>query len=55
MTSSFPYNDKDLRPMTKSSTAIVMVAVDLLRLGFNKGQMLKGKDRVRKKKKKEGP
>jgi hypothetical protein len=39
----------------KSSTAAVTVAVELWRLGFNKGQMLKGKDRVRNKNKKEGP
>jgi hypothetical protein len=29
--------------------------MELWRLGFSKGQMLKGKDRVRKKKKKKGP
>jgi hypothetical protein len=34
----------------KSSTVAVTVAVELWRLGFSKGQMLKGKDRVRKKK-----
>jgi hypothetical protein len=32
-----------------------MAAVELWRLGFSKGRMLKGKDKVRKKKKKEGP
>jgi hypothetical protein len=35
--------------------AMIMVAVELWRLGFHRGQMLKDKDRVRKKKKKEGP
>jgi hypothetical protein len=32
-----------------------MAAVELWGLGFSKGRMLKGKDRARKKKKKEGP
>jgi hypothetical protein len=36
--------------------AMATTAVELWRLGFSKGRMLKGKDRIRKKKKKkEGP
>jgi hypothetical protein len=35
---------------------VATAAVELWRLGFSKGRMLKGKERVRKKKKKEeGP
>jgi hypothetical protein len=33
----------------------VLAAVELWGLGFSKGQMLEGKDRVRKKKEKEDP
>jgi hypothetical protein len=39
----------------KSSTVAVLAAVELWGLGFSKGQMLEGKDRVRKKKEKEDP
>jgi hypothetical protein len=36
----------------KSSTTAATMAVELKRLGFSKGQMLKSNERVRKKKKK---
>jgi hypothetical protein len=55
MTSSWPYSGEDLRPTAKSSTVAATAVVELWRLGFNKGQMLKGKDRLRNNKKKEDP
>jgi hypothetical protein len=49
-----PIQWKGYKVSGKSSTAAATAVVELWRLGFCKGGMLKGKDRVRKKKE-EGP